>query len=415
MAVISPPGVGRVVRPQIVANRGVLPSTPLVGTYVMTESRLTVRTGSQPCTNVQLALVGFSVDSGGVLGEVAIPNDITWNLAVEKVSPSKAVRASLNGAIDIVIKGGSGVTLTDPVGLDFAANEDFKVQCGQLVADTAKTYIASYNLPGLADYYRATALTTTQVGTASTWSATSRGANQNVAASPIIVGRPLENYPSVIFLGDSIMASRDDLVGDAYGNHGYARGLWTAGVGGTSMPYANLARSGERASVMANANHTFRSALLQYCSHVICNWGTNDIQQARTFAQVTADLTTSWAAIKRRGVKVYQCLILPRTTSSDSWATAANQTVVSGFGVGGVRDQVNAWILTQVGVLIDGVINGNTVAEDPAAPSKWVSTGATFYATSDGIHPTDAMMALVAPLVTTVAQTFTIDRSVTRL
>lgn len=404
-----------VVTPQIVASRGTIPSTPVVGTYIMTESRLTVKNGCQPCTDIRLAMCGFSVDSSGTNGEVAVPNAITYNIAVEKVSPNKAVRASLNGAIDIVIAGGSGITFTDPVGLTFAADEEFKVQYGQLIADTTKTYLASYNLPGLADYYRATALTSTQVGTAGTWVATGRGSNQNVASSPIIIGRPLTNYPSVILLGDSIMASRDDLVGDGFGNHGYARGLYTAAANGGSIPYAVLARSGEKAQTVANENHTNRMAMLTYCSHVICNWGTNDIQASRTFAQVTADLITIWALMRRHGVKVFQCLILPRTTSSDSWATAANQTVVSGFGVGGIRDQVNAWIALQVGSLIDGVIDANAVVEDPANPSKWVTTGATFYATTDGIHPTDAAMALVAPIVRAKARTFEIDPTIVRL
>ena len=407
--------VEQVVRPQIVATRGVIPSAPVVGTYVMTESRLTVQNGDYPCTDIQLALVGFSVDSGGVLGEVAVPNNITWNAAVEKVSPSKAVKASVGGKTAIVIEGGSGITLTNKVGFDLAANEVFKVQLGQLIATTADTYLASYNLPGLADYYRATALTSTQVGTAGTWSATSRGSNQNVASSPIIIGRPTLNYPSVIFLGDSIGASRDDLVGDAYGNHGFARGLQSASANGHAIPYANLCRSGERASVIANGNAIHRMQFLEYASHAFCNHGTNDAQQGRTFAQLKADLTLLWASIRARGVSPWHILLMPRTTSSDSWATVANQTVVAGFEIGGVRDQINTWITAQVGTLIDGIVDPNSVVEDQTSHGKWVATGATFYATTDGIHPTDAIMALVAPLVAAKARTFTINRDIVRV
>src|SRR5262249_9148167 len=107
-------------------------------------------------------------------------------------------------------------------------------------------------------------------------------------------------------------------------------------------------------------------------------------------------------------LKVAQSLIMPRTTSSDSWATAANQTSVSGFGVGELRDQFNAWVLTQVGGgLLDVVIDPNPYVEDQSHPSKWISNNSANYPTTDGVHPSSALHILAAQAVNSWALTIT--------
>lgn len=395
----------RVVYPQIVATRGTIPSTQVTTSNTLAECRILVTNGSQPCSDIQLAFPGFYVDSAGA-GEINMINSVTWQGAVEQISPSKAVRASLRGNIDIVIQPGSGINLTDPVGLDFAAYEQFRVQVGQLIAAGTDYYLASANLNvnGVAaDCYRAP-LTVSQIGTAGTWVATSRSNNQNVGASPLVIGRPYQNYVSIILLGDSIMATRDDLNGDAFGNHGYARGLQTGTPDGNPIPYANLARSGEKVVTIVNGQATNRLAMLRYCSHVIMNHGTNDIAvDAASFATMQTRYLAAWARIKRRGVSLHQVLVLPRTDASN--------VPLSAFVNGGIRDQVNAWIKTQIGVTIDGVIDPSPYIADPTDSSKWSNISLA----PDGIHPSDAGWALLSTPITNAVRAFNMNNIPTRV
>jgi hypothetical protein len=62
---------------------------------------------------------------------------------------------------------------------------------------------------------------------------------------------------------------------------------------------------------------------------------------------------------------------------------AVSQTPVTGFTVGGLRDQYNTWLKTQAGLgLIDVVLDVNTIWEDPNNHGKWLPS--CFF---DGTHP----------------------------
>jgi hypothetical protein len=407
--------VTSVVRPQVIANRGILSHSTVTG-FTTFEGRQTVRNGGYPATDVQLALTGFIVGSAAE-GELALPSAITQSASVEKLTPSnKAWVATFRGAMSQSFSAALGsVVLSDPIGVDLDAGESFKVQVGAIVATIADTHSIA-NLTGNTggdDGWRSTTNTTVQIGTAGTWASTGRTSTANSMAPAAIIGRPTQNYPSVAFVGDSIMQSRDDLTSaDAYGHRGFGpRGMVGAGPGGNIMPFINMARAGERAVTFATLNCVRRLTLLQYVSHVIGNEGTNDVQQGRTFAQVSADLTATWKSLKARGLSVWWTTIMPRTTSTDNWATIVNQTVVAGFEVGGVRDQVNAWMRSQVGILLDGLIDVAATIEDTANHGKWIVNGTANYATSDGVHPSTVGHTLAAVPVLAAARTFTLPRS----
>jgi hypothetical protein len=88
-------------------------------------------------------------------------------------------------------------------------------------------------------------------------------------------------------------------------------------------------------------------------------------------------------------VKIIQALCTPDATSSDSWATAGNQTVSTGWGDGtSRRGLINAMIRAKNARLnITEVVDPNQYLEDsyPTETSKWVSGSANF-ATQDGTH-----------------------------
>jgi lysophospholipase L1-like esterase len=108
---------------------------------------------------------------------------------------------------------------------------------------------------------------------------------------------------------------------------------------------------------------------------------------ARTIAQVKADLITIWSLAKSAGLKVYQTDILPRTNTTDAWATTVNQTPYVNFEANGTshRDTLNTWLPTQVGGggPLDGVIPVADIVEDATTRGVWKA--GTF--TADGTHP----------------------------
>jgi lysophospholipase L1-like esterase len=389
---------------QIVATRGLVPTTAVsVAGVSLHESRLTVKNCDKTVRDVRLLFNGFTVATDAS-GEVALPNDITVLCAVEKVTPNYAKLGTCYAQTALTVQGGASFCMTEPLGMTLDPSEEFKVQYESRFTASATAQAPQNVTTTLSNTYRST-LATGQVPTAGTWSGIGRDSNQNVGVISGVLGIPSEPTVSVVILGDSIANSRDDSTGDAYGNAGYIpRGLYLAG---DSIPFIRATQSGEKVSTFGIGGLTNRLTLLQYCSHVVMNHGTNDIVElGMTLETMQTRYLTAWAMLKARNVQVYQCLIMPRTASTDSWATAANQTPITNFEDGGVRTQVNDWIKTQVGVTIDGYIDPNSAVEDPDNPGKWITNGSPNYPTADGVHPTSAIHALAAEIVAEAAENF---------
>jgi hypothetical protein len=117
---------------------------------------------------------------------------------------------------------------------------------------------------------------------------------------------------------------------------------------------------------------------LPYCTHVIFNYGTNDVFAGDSKATIEGHLTTIYGLCT--GKTVFQTTIVPRTTSTDSWATATNQTVLSQEGVRtALNDDLRAGTFKPAG----GVFNITAPVETSLNSGKWTFPGKT----TDGIHP----------------------------
>ncbi len=400
-------------RPQIVATRGVMPGTVITGTYSLTEISYDVKFGPSPVSGVQFVFGGgFSVATNGTSGESALANDVTYVAALEKVSPSKVVRATVNGQLVVVAKAGAGLLVSDPIGLDFDAGEIAKVQCEQRVV-VGEAYTAATGMLGDLLGYRSTSLSTGQVGTAEAlWVATGRSTSPNVATITAVIGYPEEPYPCAVIMGDSVANSRDDVTADdGFGNNGYiARGLYAGGPDGVAIPYCRIAQSGNRVSQITDQLTPNSMRVLDYASHCVIHIGTNDVSAGTTFAALQALYLKLWARIRARGVKVSQCHILPRTTGAWTLADGSDQTgYATGFAPGGVRDQLNAWFTEMVAAgYLDGEIDPNPYITLPGDPNKWNATGAVGYYTDDGIHPETPAHVAMAPAVSAASVTWTV-------
>lgn len=188
---------------------------------------------------------------------------------------------------------------------------------------------------------------------------------------------------SAFLLGDSLLYGSQDS-GDATTD----TGIFARAIGG-SYPYIQCGVSGDSA-VKFVASNAKRLALAQYCDVVFCNYGTNDIwSNARRSDQVIADLITIRNLFP--SLRFYQATILPRGASStDSWVTAAGQTITSTNNNHRVR--LNNMIRSAGIPLANGYIAAAEVVESDVngagaitpQPGLWKEMGVIRSTTGDG-------------------------------
>ena len=207
----------------------------------------------------------------------------------------------------------------------------------------------------------------------------------NYLIAPVAITSEAIDVPGVVIYGDSIAAGSGD--GPPFLDRGYYMRALNQGIDGVAIPFANLAVPGESVSAFITttagslrkalpSNVRFRDAVVAY--------GTNDIGAlGRTGAQVIGDLKSLYASLAALGIRVWGVTLLPRTTSTDGWATTTNQTPVAGFGAGSHRDFVNTWLRTLPKPLT-GVIEVSDVVESSRNSGLWKVSPIL---TADGVHP----------------------------
>lgn len=390
---------------RVVAGRGaILGGVANSGTtYTRQETRMKIFFGSSPSRDIQLVFTNSQ--SAGSASEVVGPNAITIEAALETITPSAFVSVTFNGgALSAVLQPG-GTIVSDPIPLSFAANAQAWLRTGVIVtAGQSWPRTSMFAISGESMYESTEA--TSQVHQTGVMLIRNGQAGGGGYIPSAIIGKTADPIPAVALVGDSIMAGT---IGDSSSATTGLRGLFAKGLvlpDSTTLPFTLLARASEQAVFCTSVGNFRRRFNLDYCTHAIVNYGTNDIAASATLVQIQGYLTEIWAQLKARNLKVYQALILPRTTSTDGWATAVNQTPATGFAKNGIRDQLNLWIRSQVGILIDGIIDLNVIAEDTTLGNRWVANGVASSITADGVHPNIAGAATLAPAVQAVARYF---------
>ena len=246
---------------------------------------------------------------------------------------------------------------------------------------------------------------TTTLGTA--WETS----QNNLTYAPVaILATPDAGFsvPVVALIGDSIMGGTNDL-----NDRGFAARALVA----ANIPYHYCARGGETVFAVSpltnNTGFRMRMAIVEGCTDAVSNYATNDFVGARTLAQVKADLLAFWGVLALRGVRVWQTTILPRTTSTDNWATAGNQTVPTWEAS---RTALNDWLkdlsgsgaMSQAAGALSGVFDIASTVEVNASNAltvnggRWISNGTGFaYCDNIGTHPSALATALMAPVIDT--------------
>lgn len=164
-------------------------------------------------------------------------------------------------------------------------------------------------------------------------------------------------------------------------------GLLQIGAMKAGWGYVSIGMNGQKASDFADpAKRINQVAMVRGCSLVIVEYGTNDLTTAnKTLAALKADILTIHKAYWDIGIPTVQTTIAPRTTSTDAWATTANQTPINELTAGGedsVRSQCNNWIRNNT----DGIrcIEIADLWDSGRNTGLWKDTPVH---TVDGIHP----------------------------
>ncbi len=157
-----------------------------------------------------------------------------------------------------------------------------------------------------------------------------------------------------------------------------------------TIPTVKVSRGGGTAQYFAVQRRAwYRHTMMSVGTHCVVGYGTNDVGNGRTIAQMQADLTTIWNYAKLLGMKVYACTLPPRTTSTDNFQSAANQSVMTNEAN---RTALNDWIRT-VPAPLSGYFDVADAVEVNASNvltrngGYWLCDGTTKKYTVDGIHP----------------------------
>lgn len=242
--------------------------------------------------------------------------------------------------------------------------------------------------------------------------APANGANALFPYTPAcILGFSERPQVAVCVIGDSnAYGTGDSGNGDGQGGIGYIeRGLRTTASGVTAGTL--WVRPGVVLNIYnaGNAAQLFEAA--QYHTHILQQVSGNSVT-ALTLAEMKTRTMIAFVAAKARGLRNIQLESLPRTT------TSGNTAVATGWEVGGLRDQFNAWAASIVGQKVNSITGDldaagsvyldhfwviNDLLQDPAT-NLWLNSAFT----TDGIHLSATGHALAATRIASLANALTI-------
>lgn len=186
--------------------------------------------------------------------------------------------------------------------------------------------------------------------------------------------------PSVLILGDSREWGFTDLH-DGSGDLGnLARSI------GVAYGYINAGCAGDTLSAFITT-HTKRAALQSYVSHVVFGDAVNALRaggsgQNKSAATVLGEIQTILGYFPTK--RCLTATTYPQTTSSDSWATTANQTLdANQAALVTYNDAIRAGVANSV-----GFFDVSDQIESARNSGKYRVNGAANAYTTDGLHTT---------------------------
>ncbi len=187
---------------------------------------------------------------------------------------------------------------------------------------------------------------------------------------------------SPFLFGDSRVFGQSDVYTGSFSND---VGILARSVGPV-MAYLNAGIPGDRAQIVAGSMARRVSLAKRFCTDAVLALGINDINvNGRTAAQTYADVLTIAAAL--RPLSVFGCTLDPVSSSTDAWATTANQTTASSNAA---RVAFNN--LMRESPMLDGIFDLADAVETARDAGIWKAPGFT----ADGLHESQKACTLIA-------------------
>lgn len=244
----------------------------------------------------------------------------------------------------------------------------------------------------------------------------------NIYGAPLRTGATAT--PTVGLAGDSIMSGTGDT---DTGQGGINRSGFAVRALQDNFVWVNRAKGGETLANFQGSMRDRRMVSLAGCQRIICNYGTNSLGSVSVAAMKSAILDIT-AAFNAQGSKVHWCTLVPKTTSTDSWASPGNQTPYNSTdGVDTTnntpelrRVAINTWLrdtsasgyvaqaggAKKAGQVFDVASKVETNAAGVLTQNggRWITSGSTAnYGTIDGTHPSPTGHGLMATAIATAA------------
>lgn len=361
----------------LVATRGMLPDDFFpANSQIMSRS---VHYSTQSITSLKIALANWYVKpGGGAPSETGTGATATYTASVEY--PAGTYTRITFGGGNVATIASLSTVISDYVTLPTAipANTQFWIRIwgnspgGLIFQGTNPTGSlgGGFNAGNASSPVPDLTMTSGSIGSA------------DISLSPVaIIG--WTNNASIFLIGDSRALGLTDNVSDPTGNYGNITKSLAQNYG-----YMQLTASVEALSgwLAGSAN---QQALLRYATHLINALNYNDIWIGnKTLATCIANTTTVQNIGRALNKKVYNITIGPRTTSTDSWATVANQTIQNA-SINAIRLAYNAWVRGG-GSGQDGYFDIADAEESARDSGKWKVNGSANFFTGDGIHESSA-------------------------
>jgi hypothetical protein len=213
--------------------------------------------------------------------------------------------------------------------------------------------------------------------------------------SAIVSVLPYTKTNANLLIGDSIVAGSSDIVDSTAGGYGML-----SRIVGKKYPYINIGLFGASSWQFAGISNNFllgsrppgivTARLANYCANVIAEFGCNQLRGGGTAVSVFGDhrvFMDNIDYITGKKLNYVWTTLTPRTTSTDSWATTANQTddYTSLAEYAAYNAIVRAGTYTGfTGRNLYGYIDLGGILESALDSNRWAAANLT---AADGIHP----------------------------
>lgn len=318
-------------------------------------------------------------------------NRIAVSAGFKKKTGNYVIPLTFGGLKQVQIDPG-GFVISDPIGMPISAGEIFQIRTHVQVASAGMVWPLTRQYAS--DGFNEAAEEGDDTLVDKSYSGTISG-TKNYLFGPIATLSTAINSRGIVgLIGDSILQGVNDYFKRDGTNTVATRWGWARRIFGGYNPIHDMSILGDVITYLADPYGSARSAIMAKCDYVIIGEGTNDIASGMTLAQYQPNALAIATWFSAMGIKVYFGTIPPRTTSTDSWATLANQTVAASEAQ---RLAINEWLRT-VPAPITGTLD---VAAAVETSGKW-NVGTT----ADGIHPNTGGYNAIATALESVRSQF---------